>query len=54
MKEVKGMTVLCDAATFIKDLGIYIIVLGKRACSAIKSIVCDEERSPKNAECAPE
>ena len=44
MKEVKGMTVLQDAATFLKDLGVYILGLGKRAYCAIKSAICDEDR----------
>ncbi|MCH5351601.1 MAG: hypothetical protein J1F39_06515 [Clostridiales bacterium] len=41
MEEIKGMTVLRDAATFIKHLGIYIFGLGKKACYAIKSAICD-------------
>ncbi len=53
MKEIKGTTVLRDAATFLKHLGIYIIGLGKRVCRAIKSAVTDEERTPR-AEAAPE
>lgn len=54
MKEIKGKTVLRDAATFVTHLGIYIIGLGKKLWSAIKSVVSDDERKAADPEPASE
>lgn len=46
-EEIGGMTVLRDAATLFKHLGIYIFGLGKRVYFAVKSVIC-EGREEKN------
>lgn len=50
MKEIDGKTVLHDAATFITHLGIYIVGLGKRAYTAIKSAICDDKKTSGGTE----